>query len=249
MSTNTKLSLLFSILSIAITLFVDTNWVLSGGGNILAFIVWSLFCVSLGFFIGSIVLREDKIDFKKELIQKRIEAINAFKPELQRMVTFEQIGLLNNDKELADSRIDDLSTISALYGVTTTGEHAIMLSEIIEKHGESLTLEQKASLTCLHQLQFHLLELSGALPDEQKDYCFAMLTLPIAQELKEYIRKSIKLLDDSFNKGRYKAEPTYGRRWDRFFDKYNKQTQAMYFSVEAKAKAILYQDNELDSAK
>lgn len=68
MSTNTKLSLLFSILSIAITLFVDTNWVLSGGGNILAFIVWSLFCVSLGFFIGSIVLQEDKIDFKKELI-------------------------------------------------------------------------------------------------------------------------------------------------------------------------------------
>lgn len=168
------------------------------------FLAWSLLVLAIGFLLGWFIekLRRSDSQFKNNLSENRINAIKAIRPVLSQMTSFELLSILGEDKDFPLD-FNGPKTISALHGIVTAHEYGIKLNSLLDKHDAGLTLRQRAALTNLNNLQYGLVSCAINLPDdENKDLLFAVATLPIAKELKNYTREIIKSLDHSMNKER-----------------------------------------------
>lgn len=150
------------------------------------------------------------------------------------MITFEDINIL---KESGDNDIKlDTQTLTFLHGFKSFLEHLDILTNNLNEYDKDLPNSIKASLRALSQFQFELglllkNELNGC---ENKDYLFAVYTLQICQDAKNYIRKIDKKICRKLNHPSFKAETSYGLIWNFQFSRYKKKTNKMLNKVKEK---------------
>lgn len=195
-------------------------------GVILAYIVF------VPYYKGKLESQTAKSKFNEQLVDRRLKALIAIRQTLNNMITFEDINILkdndNNDIKL------NAQTLTFLHGFKSFSDYLGILADDLIEYDKDLPNSIKASLRALSQFQFELgLLLKNALTGcENKDYLFAVYTLQICQDAKNYIRKIDKKICRKLNHPSFKAETSYGFIWNLQFYKYKQTTTKMFNKVK-----------------
>lgn len=190
-------------------------------GYILACIIF------IPYYKGKLESQTAKSKFTERLVDRRLNALLDIRKTLNDMITFEDINLLKTNCE-NDVNLEE-TTISLFHGLNTFSEHCNALATNLLDYGEDLPISLRAPLTAFSQFQFELglLYRDNFGIDKETDYYFAISTLPVAEDVKNYIRKIDDRICKQLNKPSFSMESSYGLIWKIQFSRYKSMTAKM----------------------